>query len=246
MTEKIKVELYRDILKEDPGRLDYTRKAFRMLPELVDPNILDIGCGEGAPTIELAKLSNGHVTGVDIDEKALNKLRRNVEELGLSDTIKIFNMSMSNLDFPSESFDVIWSEGAIWFMGFEKGILAWKKFIKPKGFLVVHEMCWINPNPPEEIENHWMKIYPGICTVDENLDMISICGYEVVASFPLPEKAWWELYFGPIHERIELLRVKYRDNPDAQIFLNKEQEDVDLHRRNLKWYGSAYFIMQKP
>lgn len=246
MTGDIKSELYRDIMQEDPGRLEYTRKAFHMLPKMDDPHILDIGCGEGAPTIELAKLSKGYVTGVDIDEKALDKLRKKAENLGLSDRIEILNMSMANLDFPHESFDIIWSEGSIWFMGFDNGLLEWKKFIKPEGFLLVHEMCWINPNPPEEIEKHWKKIYSGICTVEKNLDMIPRCGYEVIAHFPLPEDAWWKLYFGPIQDRIEVLRSRYKDNPEALRFLDKEQEDVDLHHRNLKWFGSAYFLMQKP
>ena len=39
--------------------LKYTRKAFRMLSQMDKPRILDIGCGSGAPTLELARLSQG-------------------------------------------------------------------------------------------------------------------------------------------------------------------------------------------
>ena len=39
--------------------LKYTRKAFRMLSQMDKPRILDIGCGSGAPTLELSRLSQG-------------------------------------------------------------------------------------------------------------------------------------------------------------------------------------------
>ena len=69
-----------DILKELNAEkmrevfLKYTRKAFEMLPKMENPCILDIGCGSGTPSIELAKLSDGEITGIDIDQAALDKL----------------------------------------------------------------------------------------------------------------------------------------------------------------------------
>ena len=44
--------------------LKYTKKAFQMLPKLDRPRILDIGCGSGVQTIELAKLSKGEIIGI--------------------------------------------------------------------------------------------------------------------------------------------------------------------------------------
>ena len=44
-----------DIIRE--GLSKYTRKAFQVLPKLDKPCILDIGCGSGVPTIELAKIT---------------------------------------------------------------------------------------------------------------------------------------------------------------------------------------------
>ena len=83
-------ELFDDVLLEESGRLDYTRRAYGMLPEFDNPKILDIGCGEGEPTIELAKLSNGLITGLDVDKKALDKLKIKIEEKDLSNRINYF------------------------------------------------------------------------------------------------------------------------------------------------------------
>ena len=54
--------------------LKYTRKAFRMLPQLNKPRILDMGYGSGVPTLELARLSKGEITGIDIDQRSLYRL----------------------------------------------------------------------------------------------------------------------------------------------------------------------------
>ncbi len=245
MAQNLSEELNLELLLESPGRLDYTQKAFSLLPKLDKPNILDVGCGTGEPTIMLAKMSNGVLTGIDIDQGALDELKRKAKEQNLSDRIKTVKMSMFNLDFPDKTFDIIWAEGAIFHMGFKKGLMEWKRLLKPNGFLAVHEMCWVNQKPPIEIQDHWKWIYPGIATHQKNLEMIRGCGYKVIGHFTLPEDAWWKFYFGPLQERITKLREKYKDDLSAQKMLDKEQKEVDLYRKYSKWYGSAYYIIQK-
>ncbi len=245
MSEDVYHELHNNIIKERPGRLDYVDKAFQILPKLDKPTILDIGCGAGEPTIELAKLSNGMVTGIDIDQKALDKFELKVKEQGLTDRIKIINQSMFNMAFPKESFDIIWSEGSIFVIGFEKGLSEWRRFIKPNGFLVVNDMCWLEPEPPKEIREHWEKLYPGITTVEKNLEMIPVGGYSVFDYFPFPVEAWGEFYFDPLEERIESLRDKFKGDARALEILEKEFREIELYRKYKKWYGSAYFIMKK-
>jgi len=99
--------------------LKYTRKAFRMLPKFHNPpRILDIGCGSGVPTMELARLSEGEVIGIDIDQPALDKLIKKTGKAGFSDRVQAINCSILGMSFPDESFDIIWSEGSIFVIGF--------------------------------------------------------------------------------------------------------------------------------
>ena len=69
--------------------LKYTIKAFKKLPKIKEPCILDVGCGSGIPTIELAKLSKGHVTGIDIDEDSLKILKRKIKDFELKNQISV-------------------------------------------------------------------------------------------------------------------------------------------------------------
>ena len=244
MTLDVRSELF-DGVEVSTRRLDFTRMAFQMLPSLDRPNILDIGCGDGEPTLELARLSDGTVTGIDIEQGQLDKLMMRARERRLQDRVKAVRMSMRNLDFTEEHFDVIWVEGAIWVMGFENGLVEWKKYIKPRGFLVVHEMCWLKPDPPAEISSYWHGLYPGITTADKMIDIIQEYGYVVLGHFKLPDDFWWEGYYEALQNKIVELRERYRGDAQAQNILDSEQSQVDIYHRNMHYYGSAFFVMQK-
>jgi cyclopropane fatty-acyl-phospholipid synthase-like methyltransferase len=88
MPDDIFFEIHTDLPREGPGRDRYTAKAFQMLPKLESPRILDIGCGPGGPTMELARLSGGHVIGMDIHQPYLDRLSQKIEQAGLSDRVE--------------------------------------------------------------------------------------------------------------------------------------------------------------
>ena len=245
MNNDIFFEIHQDRFREGPGRDKYTKKAFLMIPPIKNPKILDIGCGPGVPTILLAKLSFGNVIGMDTYQPHLDELERKAKEENLSEKITILNCSMLNMGFSSESFDIIWSEGSIYIIGFENGLRQWWKLLKPRGFLAVHEMVWLKDNPPQEIEDYWKGYYSGMKTIKQCLDIIPKCEYNLFGHFPLPENAWWACYYKPLEERIKTLKKKYMEDPKALETLKKEQEEVDLYKKYKKWYGSAFFIMQK-
>jgi len=245
MTTDIFFEIHQDLPREGPGRNKYTRKAFKMLPKIDRPRILDIGCGPGGQTMELARLTQGEVIGIDIHQPYLDKMADKIKKEGLSGRVHNINCSMLDMNFPDESFDIIWSEGSIYIIGFEKGLREWYRFIKPKGFLVVHEMTWLRPDPPKEIYDYWKEFYPKIKTVPENLKLIPACGYKLIGYFTLPEDAWWIEYYNPLEIRIKKLRKKYIDDLEALAVLDNEQREIDMYKKYYKWYGSVFFVMQK-
>ena len=202
----------------------YTRKAFQMLPKLENPRILDIGCGSGVPTIELAKLSDGEIIGIDINKSLLDKLNLKIEEEGFSSRVETVKCSLFEIDFPDESFDIIWAEGSIWIIGFETGLKEWNRLLKPNGFLVVHDE---------------MK------TVSNKLKKIPSYGYKLIDYFSLPEDAWWTEYYRPLEIRIKELYMKYKNNSEALRILKKYQNEIDMVKRNPNEHSSAFFVMQK-
>ena len=219
-------DLYSEIDRDSSRKrlLKYTRKAFTLLPRLDKPRILDVGCGSGIPTIELTRLSKGEVVGIDIDQSLLDELNRKIQRMEFSNRVVTRNCSMLKLDFSDESFDIIWVEGAVKAIGFEKGLKGWRRLLKPNGFLVIHE---------------------EIRTVSNKLEKISSFGYKLVNYFLLPKDAHWIEYYRPLENRIKGLREKCKNNSEALRMLEKVQDEIDMVKRNPEEYRSAFYIMQK-
>ena len=222
MTEEAILQIDKDLLRE--GLSKYTRKAFHMLPELDKPRILDVGCGSGVPTMELARLSNGQIIGLDVNQPSLDRLTRKIEKAGISNRVKVMECSIFDMEFPNESFDVIWAEGSIHVVSFERALKEWWQFLKPNGFLVVHD----------EKGN-----------ISEKLEQTSSCGYELLEYFTIDEDTWWDEYYEPLEKRINEIRTKHANDPKALAVLDEEQQEIDMFKKNPGRYCSVFFIMKK-
>ena len=225
--------------------LRYTRRAFGMLPELRHPWILDVGCGPGPVTQELARLGGGQVVGLDIDRAALDGPSTRVDEQGLAGQVQLIHGSMFAIGFRDGRFDVVWAEGSLQFMGFERALRSWRRLIKPGGFLVVHEMAWLRPDPPQAIVDRWQPVFAEISTVASYLIQLPACGYLPIGHFSLPEDFWWVNYYAPLQERIRALREEVAGDRATQQILEREQREVDLFQAHARWYGSAFLVMQR-
>jgi SAM-dependent methyltransferase len=245
MTDDIYSEMYRGLPIWGPGRDRFTERAFRMLPVMERPRILDAGCGDGGPTIALARLSGGEVTGMDHDMRHLETLSSRAKEAGLAPRVAAVQGSILEMPFLDGAFDVIWAEGSIHIVGFERGLLEWRRYLRSPGFLVVHDMTWLRPDPPREIVDRWIGSFPDVNTIAGYIELIPSCGYEVIGEFALPEDFWWNDYYGPLEQRIGELRSKYEDDAEALRVLSSEQGDVDLYKKHQKWYGSGFLVMER-
>ena len=148
---------------------------------------------------------------------------------------------MDDLPFRHKSFDLIWSEGAIYLMGFEKGLNYWKEFLKPGGYIVLTECSWLKKDPPKEIKDFWNQGYPAMQTVEDNLELIKKAGYEVVGHFTLPEKDWWD-YFNPLLSRIDML--KKQGDKELNEHIGAEEMEIELFKKYHEYYGYEFFVMK--
>jgi ubiquinone/menaquinone biosynthesis C-methylase UbiE len=206
------------------GFLKYTREAFLRLPPQERPKILDVGCGSGIPTIELAKLSNGEVTGIDIDKSCIDELNRKIRNEALSHRVEGINLSMFEMKFPDETFDIIWSEGVIRTIGFETSLKQWRRFLKLKGYLVIH--CQTK-------------------YIADSLSQIPKHGYILKETVPLPPDAWWIEFYQPLQEQISALLHKYATSSEALQLLRQLQHEIIMVRKNPRNFNSAFYIMKK-
>ena len=129
-------DLHRPNDRLGPGSDEHTRLALQLsgLTNRSDLRIADLGCGTGASSLVLAKELDAEITAVDIFPDFLTELNRRVRERSLLN-ITTLAASFDELNFEPHSLDAIWSEGAIYNLGFEAGVQAWRELLAPAGIL---------------------------------------------------------------------------------------------------------------
>lgn len=239
-------DVQRGLPRQGPGCDESTLKALSLcsgLPET--PAILDIGCGPGMQTVALAKALNGHITAVDIHQEYLNELKERANAASVAERIEILAGDMNELSFPPQSFDLIWAEGAAYIMGFEKALVAWKRFLKPGGCIAVTELVWLRRDPPAGAAKFFGNEYPAMTDVGTILTTIRACGYDPLGHFTLPDVAWWEHYYTPLEAKLLALYEKYAGDDEALSVIETTRREIEIRRLFRDSYGYEFFVGRK-
>jgi SAM-dependent methyltransferase len=238
-------KIHHNLPREGPGDTASTHRACRSIGKLsVTGRILDVGCGPGTQTIDLAKVTTGCITGLDVHRQYLDQLRERVRVAGLSRRVSAVRGSMFNMPFHDESFDVIWAEGAIYITGFERGLREWRDLLRPGGYIAATHLSWLAPDPPDEPREFWNRHYPAMRTVEENTRNASQCGFEPIECFTLPESAWWTDYYDPMETQLLSLRREYRGDDEAMAVIERSGQQIDVYRRFAQYYGYVFYVLR--
>ncbi|NDV58206.1 class I SAM-dependent methyltransferase [Bacteroides sp. 519] len=239
-------EYFSSVERQGPGSPEVTLKALSFIDNLTDKScIADLGCGTGGQTMTLAQNTPGQITGLDLFPDFIRIFNRNVEYLGLQDRVKGNVGSMDNLPFEKESLDLIWSEGAIYNIGFERGLNEWKQYLKKNGYVAVSEVSWFTDERSEEINDFWMANYPEIDTIPNKVAQMQKAGYVPVATFILPEKCWTEHFYAPSHRAREEFLKKHAGNKNAESLVASERHEESLYNKYKDFYGYVFYIGKK-
>ncbi len=239
-------EYFSSLERQGPGSPEITIKALSFIDNLTDTSLIaDIGCGTGGQTMVLAQHAPGNITAIDLFPVFIDLFNRNAEKLSLQDRVKGIPGSMDNLPFRDEELDLIWSEGAIYNIGFERGLNEWRKFLKPGGYIAVTEASWFTAERPAEIDEFWMNAYPEIDTIPNKIAQVQNAGYIPVASFILPENCWIEHFYAPQVNAQKVFLEKNADNESAVAFIANQRHETRLYAKYKEYYGYVFYIGKK-
>ncbi|MBN2129409.1 MAG: methyltransferase domain-containing protein [Sedimentisphaerales bacterium] len=234
-----------------PGDEASTERALDTVLPAMSPTegrplrILDIGCGNGAGTLCVAQHVDGSILAVDNHRPFLDELQRRAADAGVAGKIQVACRDMRTLAKDEGPFDLIWSEGAIFIVGFREGLRAWHSLLAPGGGLAVSEVAWLRPDPPAECREFWTGVYPGMTDVAAHLATLEACGYEVLGHFVQLESAWWEPYYHPLEERLRILRNRYAGDTERLTVIESIQMEIDIYRKYPAYCGNVFYVMHR-
>ena len=239
-------EYFSNVERQGPGSPEVTIKALSFIDNLTNESrIADLGCGTGGQTMVLAQHAPGHITGIDLFPTFIDLFNLNADKQNLRDRVKGVVGSMDNLLFQKEELDLIWSEGAIYNIGFEKGLKEWRKFLKKGGYIAVSEATWFTEERPAEIDEFWMDAYPEIDTIPNKVAQMQKAGYIPVATFILPENCWTDNFFSPQVIVQDTFLKKYPGNKTVEEFIKYARLEVELYSKYKEYYGYVFYIGKK-
>lgn len=243
---KLICEYFSTLERQGPGSPEVTLKALSFTGNSTSRSrIADIGCGTGGQTMVLAKHTQGMITGIDLFPAFIDQFNRNMADHALDSRVNGIVGTMENLPFDNEELDLIWSEGAIYNIGYQKGLNEWRKFLKTGGYIAVSEVSWFTMERPDEIDTFWMDAYPEIDTISNKVAQMQIAGYIPVATFILPENCWIKNYYAPQTLTQEAFLKKYPGNKTVIEFINNQRHEANLYDRFKDYYGYVFYIGKK-
>jgi SAM-dependent methyltransferase len=241
------LDLHLPNARQGPGTDAATRRALDLagLRGRAGLTIADLGCGTGASTLVLAEDLDARITAVDFLPAFLDALRERAAARGVADRITTLAASIDALPFAPGSLDAIWSEGAIYNLGFEAGLAAWRPFLKPGGVLAVSELTWLTAERPAELQAHWEVAYPQVATASAKLGVLEAHGFSPIGYFPLPREAWMDAYYTPLRARFPAFLQAHPGDDGARAIVEAEELEIGLYDRFSAFVSYGFYVARR-
>jgi len=215
-------QLYQGLDRQGPGTSDDVAWAAGVAGLAQDARICDAGCGTGADIPALLEAApEGHVTGVDSESAFIDRLL-----MDFCDDPRVtgFKGKMGKLKGP---FDFIWSAGAIYFLGVEKGLISWRPALAKGGAIAFSEACVFAGETSDLVRSFWDG-YEGLTNVSGIAAHVQAAGFQTIATRRVAD-AGWDAYYGPLARRIE----KFRDSADEEMtaVLDAAQAEIEAFQK---------------
>ena len=233
--------IYKELPRQGPGSESTTEMLFKLIkhPEKIKYAI-DMGCGPGQSTIWLAQ-HGINVVAIDIHQPFLEELREAASKAGVTARLDIQNMSIGAVSYPDNSFDLVWSEGTAYFIGWKQALTTWRRLLKSGGYLIVTDLFWTTDSPSPEPAAFFKD--DNVLTFEQGLQVAQESGYIVNATYIQPNSDWFDEYYSALQQRIEEL-VQHPVAAVREATVRIKQE-IDMRRKYKTEYEHIGLVLSK-
>jgi SAM-dependent methyltransferase len=208
-------KLHADLPREGPGETADVAWAAEIAGICPHARICDAASGPGGDIGALLRAApEGHVTAIDAHAPFIAAAQARFRD---NARVRLEVGDMSALEGP---FDLIWCAGAVYFLGIQTALSAWRAALAPGGAVAFSEPCFFIDNPSEGAQAFWRG--EGVVVRDAAgiADQIATAGYQTLATRRLSDVAW-ESYYRPMEARIAALK------PGAEIALQEVLDEAE-------------------
>ncbi|MDI3337443.1 class I SAM-dependent methyltransferase [Defluviimonas aestuarii] len=191
--------LHRDIPRQGPG----TPEDVLWVLDQIDPpaRIIDAGCGPGADIEAFAaNLPKVEVDGFDIVPHFVEEARDRLSCFG--PRVRVWCGDMEEIIGPA---DLIWSAGAVYFLGIETALARWRAALAPGGVIAFSEPVFLTDPPSKAAAAFWADC-PGVGMADKIATRVESAGFRTRATRLITGRAWLDYYL-PLMSRAARLRI---------------------------------------
>ncbi|MEM7412915.1 MAG: class I SAM-dependent methyltransferase [Myxococcota bacterium] len=238
--------LHEGLPRQAPGHASCTASALGFVRRQREPRrVLDVGCGPGAQTVDLAQLlPRAHFTAVDLYPPFVEEARARLADAGCGDRVTVEVGDMAELPFPEASFDLVWCEGAAYILGVETALASWRPLLEDGGCVAFTDAAWLRVDPSEAARAFWETDYPSMSDVATLLRRVEAERYRVLGHFVLPASAW-DAYYAPLTERTDAYAASHPHDPVVDLVLASTRREIDLYANHGDCYGYVFVIAEK-
>ena len=235
--------LFADMDQLSPGDDSLSLYVLRSLPEHRFEVVVDAGCGAGRQTFVLANELNTPIHGVDSHQPFLDRLRQRAQEKGLAQLVRTHCMDMKDIPSVFPTIDLLWAEGAAYNIGFANALATWARAIRPHGFAVVSELCWLRDTTPKAVREFFRSGYPEMQSVEQNIQTAEEAGYELFNTYTLPRETWVKDYYEILEPRAKSLA----NHPDVAVrdFAVEKLKEIETFKISEDSYGYVFYVLQR-
>jgi SAM-dependent methyltransferase len=245
-TWDIFLEVYLALPRQGPGNRASAARALHLCQGLPrEPKILDLGCGVGGQTFQIAELTGGSIVAIDSYGPSVDRLNTTARELGLAGRVVGRVGDMASPDIAAGSVDLVWSEGALYNIGIDRALGVCHPLLRQNGCMVFTDAVWRKPDPPDEVAASFREDYPGMTTTAGLVSLIRHSPLQLLGHFTLPDEAWWDDFYTPMEKTIAVLREKYAGDAQALEILDLLAREPEMHRHYADYYAYEFFVLRK-
>lgn len=230
-------ELYDTLPREGPGDRESLDWALGVVQPAPNALVLDAGCGSGADIPGLLDhVPQGRVVAIDLHQPYIDRIR-----VRHSGDARVRAEVADMTDPPGGPFDLIWSAGAIYFLGVSAGLRAWRRHLASGARVAFSQVAWAVARPSAEAQAFWHREYPEMTDRDGVQAQVTEAGFRVLAHRWLPQPAW-ETYYGPMDVPTRELRSGAR--PELVEVLDEAEREIGRWRAHGQDYGYLQVVAE--